>query len=267
MDCDLLNVSDNLHLELSSDEEEEFLFQTRQRYDSGYSAEEDTSIEYPSFADQDQDQGANQDQAQDQDRGDDQDQAQDQVQDDYQDRSRDEDSDDDISESDDLPSIRVLAAEMRSLRRQVASQQRLIEELHKVIIAKSRTVQRADVFEEMPGDSSTLKIGNGEHITVVSREKFRLALSRAKCGQSLLLKTMGLVYGKEELAGFSYHGDKTADPPLSALVEDGRFKAITIQVEKTFPRFDSPRKIRLVREAVNGKCRKQRRLFRMNATA
>ena len=61
-------------------------------------------------------------------------------------------------------------------------------------------------------------------------------------------------------------GDRAADPPLAALVDDSRFQAINRLVERSFPRFDSPRKIRFIREAVNGKCRKLGRK-RRNVTA
>lgn len=193
MDCGTVIEIDNLHLELSSsdlssDEEEAQIVQNREWHDSGYSAEGDTSTEPDqSFVDQDQDHVG--------DHYEDPAQHQDDL--DLHLNQYDEDEDMESLEGDDQASlIRALVAEVKGLRHQVASQQQLIEELHKVVIVKSRTVQRENVIQEVPGDRSTVKIGDDVHSILVSRDKFHQILGRSKCGQALLLKTIGPVTGR-----------------------------------------------------------------------
>ena len=232
MDNNTSSDSDSFHLHLSdseasSDDEQSGLVQSRERHDSGFCAEEDLSSDADSFS---------------------------------EDRSGGQSQDE---EDGHRVTVSFLAAEIKALRQQVDSQQRLLKELHAVVIAKSRTMQR-NVVEELQGSNTSVRIGDDEHGIVVNRKRFLHVLARAKCGQSLLLKTMSLVYEGEELAGFSFNGDRTVDPPLSALIDDQRFKAISSQVAKSYPRYDSPRKIRILRDAVNGKCRKIRRKRRIS---
>ncbi|XP_071489142.1 uncharacterized protein [Diadema antillarum] len=222
MDSNTSSDSDSFHLHLSdseasSDDEQSGLVQGRERHDSGFCAEEDLSSEADSFT---------------------------------EDRSRYQVEDE---EDGHRATVSSLAAEIKALRQQVDSQQRLLKELHAVVIAKSRTAQR-NVVEELQGNNTSVRIGDDEHGIVVNRKRFLHVLARVKCGQSLLLKTMSLVYEGDELAGFSFNGDRTVDPPLSALIDDQRFKAISSQVAKSYPRYDGPHEIRILRDTVNGKC-------------
>eukprot|EP00057_Strongylocentrotus_purpuratus_P029550 XP_011684024.1 PREDICTED: uncharacterized protein LOC581412 isoform X5 [Strongylocentrotus purpuratus] len=123
-----------------------------------------------------------------------------------------------------------------------------------------QTTERGQPYKAVEGNESLILIGNSEYAVHVDKRRFQRAVHLANSGRALLLKLMSMVIQPDELGNFSYRGDRNMEPPLDSLIDDDRFKAIQLQVRKSFPCFDAPKNLRRIRDAVNGKCRKLRRI-------
>ena len=149
---------------------------------------------------------------------------------------------------------------LRFMEAKINKMETLIVDLHRIVVERSRPLPRPDqLTENVEGDENVVRIGDASHSITVDRKRFERSVQLSSSWNNLLLKLLSLVYSKEELASFSYRGDRNVEPPLAALVEDNRYKAIHRQVLKSYPRFDAPGNLSRVRNAVNSKCRKLRR--------
>ena len=159
-------------------------------------------------------------------------------------------------------------ARMTAIEERMVRMENLLLELHAVVMSRSRPpAPKAPLFEDVEADETLVKIGNGEHSVMVDKQRFQRAVSLATTGRQLILKLMGIVFNPTELITFSFNGDRNVVPELLPLVEDHRFVAIRGQVSKSYPGFDSPKNLRRIREAVNGKCRKMRMRRRNSSTS
>ncbi|XP_071823771.1 uncharacterized protein [Apostichopus japonicus] len=124
-------------------------------------------------------------------------------------------------------------------------------------------------FNNLDGSAT---IGNENCRLAVKKTDLQSIFSKSLTGKDYVLKLMSLCFESHELASTNYCGGRTicgsSIKMKGALKDNVKFKAILAQAEKDFPNCTTGHSFKVIKNAVNNKCRKMdaKRLSLTSAT-
>ena len=161
------------------------------------------------------------------------------------------------------PNSYTLERDLTAMVRQVLQQNRQIIINQGQIMRELEALKRCSTNVPKPPpqfsplDDDFVSIGSQEANVMMSKANYLKAYDSVRDGKELALKLMAVLFTKEELSASNFNG--SVEHGKACLRSNYRFRAIVAQAELQYPGSTSTEEAqRLLRNAVNGKCRKSK---------